>query len=240
MKSFAIALAITIASTFATANVFAQEAHLTQKDLATADGSLRVGLHNGQIFGVLTATDSTVVLNPDSWASDDESKNWNLWLVDFDNDLFSKWADAEAPDGQRTVHLKIAPDKTFQQEPGTFLAAAVTDPQQQQFQSAITRSIEQALKGASPMPRTQNPLKEIRIALTFMRDSKMVPRFGREQFGFMAVLNPVGDNVAVHGRMKEGRSPGIQIISDRDGGTISVTEDAAFRAKCSGDTAPPF
>jgi hypothetical protein len=40
--------------------------------------------------------------------------------------------------------------------------------------------------------------------------------------------------------MKEGRAPGIQIISDNDGGTIQVTEDAVFRQKLGGATEASF
>lgn len=69
------------------------------------------------------------------------------------------------------------------------------------------------------------------MSMTFMRDPNVVPRFGREQLGFMAVRTPAGDNINVYGRLKQGQAPGIQIISERDSGTISVTELEPFLQK---------
>jgi hypothetical protein len=239
MRRIQKALALAVVALLAVAPTFAQ-GKLSARDAATADGSLRVGLHNGKIYGILTSTDSGAVLNPDSWASEDESKNWNLWLVDFDNELFTKWSDAAPSDGQQTVQLRIMPDRTFKLDAANFFPSSLPSEQHKQFRAAITTSIEQALKSTSPMPSTKNPLKEVRLALTFMRDPKVVPFYGREQLGFMTVLTPDGKNVIVHGRMKEGRAPGIQIISDNDGGTIQVTEDAVFRQKLGGATEASF
>jgi hypothetical protein len=201
---------------------------IDSKDAATADGSVRAGLHNGKVYAVLTGLQPNVVLSPDSWTGDDESKNWNTWLVDFDNAVYTKWIDSQPGDGQQTVSVRIV-DGVIQTDAGRYYSAG-GDPSK--FTAAINATLQAALKAAPAMPRTVNPLKEIRYVATFMSDPKLVPRFGRGQLGFMAVVAPTGDNIDVYGRTKEGRAPGIQIVSDQNGGNIVVTEDEAFVQKC--------
>lgn len=207
---------------------------LTDKDLATADGSCRAGLHNGKIYCILIGLGPSVQLSPDSWADDDEPKRWNLWLVDFDNSLFNNFANLEQTDGQQTVvaHL-TAPVGTT---PGgiTVDESRYFGPNpdgQTPFSAAIRQALQKTLRESPPMPRTQNPLKEVRLDLTFMRDPSLLPHYGADQLGFFATLTPDARNVIVNGRSKEGRSPGIQIISDSEGGTISVTDEATFLQK---------
>jgi hypothetical protein len=206
---------------------------LSQQDLVTADGSLRAGLRNGRIYAILTAQDPVIQLSPDTWTGDEESVNWNRWLVDFDNELFDKWSAGAGVDGQETVQVTIANGAIKQVASQFYSADGAGAEQQKAFEAAMGQALEQTLKGMPPMPQTKNPLKEIRMAMTFMRDPNVVPRHGREALGFVAVRNAAGDNINVFGRLnKLGQSPGIQIISERDGGTIKVTEDGPFVQKC--------
>jgi hypothetical protein len=228
----AVALLLIMLIMFGAASAKQTAPKADSKDYATADGSVRAGLHNGKVYAVSTGTNTAVVLTPDSWTGEDESKNWNLWLVDFDNSLYSNWVDSNSGDGQETVLVRIGEHGVIIQDPGNYYGPAQSPDDKQAFASAITRTLDKTLKSASPMPHTVNPLKEIRYALTFMRGSKSVPLYGKEQLGFVAALNSAGDNVDVFGRMKEGRAPGIQIVSDRDGGKIQVTDDGPFLQKC--------
>jgi hypothetical protein len=201
---------------------------LDSKDAATADGSARCGLHNGRIYGVLTGVEPNVILSPDSWSSDDEPKNWNAWLVDFDNALFANWMDAQSGEGQQTVRFRIA-DGSIQTDAGRFFSTDGSDSSK--FTGAITRSLQKTLTAAPAMPVTKNPLKEIRYVATFMCDSKVLPRYGREQLGFMVVPAPEGDQIVVYKRTKDGRAPGIQILSDKGDGTINDLDLERFLEK---------
>jgi hypothetical protein len=237
MKHWAIAAALLVAvSGFGIApDVCAKNKPVKKaaaaNDFATADGSCRAGLHNGKIYCILTGFDTAVVLSPDSWTGDEESKSWNRWLVDFDNNLYSNWVESQPGEGQETVLVRIA-NGAVTQTPAAFYPGDPANSDQAKFSAAISNSLDKTLKAASPMPHTHNPLKEINYALTFMSGTKAVPFYGREQLGFMAVLDDTAKNVDVYGRMKEGRAPGIQIISDRDGGKIQVTDAPAFLQKC--------
>lgn len=210
---------------------------LTPKDVATADGSCRVGLQGDNIYCILTAIETRIQLNPDSWSNDDESRSWTTWLSAFDNDLYSRWIKGASVNGQETVGVTVAPDGTVNISNGTFLqppSAADQAPadQQAQFEAAIRIALEGTLKAAAPMPQTKNKLKEIHTNLTFMRDPKVVPRYGKYEYGFVASRGADG-NLVVYGRTdKTGRAPGIQILSDRDGGDIKVTDTEAFMQHC--------
>jgi hypothetical protein len=212
----------------AASSAAAGSVQLDSQDAATADGSVRCGLHSGKIYAVLTGLAPNVVLSPDSWSSDDESKSWTAWLSDFDNALFANWEDAQSGEGQETVRVRIS-NGSIQTEAGHYLSPTGTD--NASFNNAIKRSLEKTLSKMPAMPVTKNPLKEVRYVATFMCDSKVVPRYGREQLGLMAALTPNGDNIVVHARLKDGRAPGIQILSDKDGGTINVTDVDQFLQK---------
>jgi hypothetical protein len=217
------------------AEVGNQDQQLSAKDLATADGSCRVGLHGNSIDCILTAIETRVQLDPDSWSTDEESRNWTSWLSDFDNDLYTRWLKNASTNGQETVSIRIA-DGNLNVSNGTFLSSNLdsqipAEAEKSKFEASIKSTLEQTLKAAPAMPQTKNKLKEIRTTLTFMRDPKVVPRYGKSGFGFAATRG-ADNNLVVYGRTKDGRSPGIQIISDRDGGNIQVTEQEPFLAKC--------
>lgn len=226
---YAIHVLLLLFALFAFESAQAATMQLDAKDATTADGSCRAGLHSGKVYCILTAINTGAVLQPDSWSSDDESVQWNRWLVDFDNNLFNNWVNSDPGEGQQTVLVRIA-NGTIKQDAGHFFSGANSD--QSKFAAAITSSMEKTLKSAPPVPQTKNPLKEIRYGLTFMCDAKMAPRFGREQLGFMAVLDDSNKDVIVYGRNKDGREPGIQIISDSERGSIQVTDKEQFLQNC--------
>lgn len=210
---------------------------LTAADVATADGSSRVGLHGDNIYCVLTAIETRVQLSPDSWSSDDESKNWTAWLSQFDDNLYANWLKDASTDGQETVAVRIA-DGKISSTKGTFLqpnsaAQPASVNEKPKFEQSIQDALEQTLKMASPMPQTKNKLKEIHTKLTFMRDPNVLPRFGKNAFGFAAVRGADG-NLVVYGRTDNtGRAPGIQILSDNGQGSIQVIDQGSFVQKCS-------
>ncbi len=210
---------------------------LTARDVVTADGSCRVGLHGDNVYCVLTAIETRVELSPDSWSSDGESKNWTNWLSEFDNNLYSNWLKNASVNGQETVAVRIA-DGNISSTNGTFLQTTYATQQalgneKSKFEQSINNALEQTLKTAPPIPQTKNKLKEIRTKLTFMRDSNVVPRVGKNDFGFAAVRG-VDGKLVVYGRTDDtGRAPGIQILSDNDGGSIQILDQGSFVQKCS-------
>jgi hypothetical protein len=211
-------------------------AKLTSSDLATADGSCRAALRNGKVYCLLTGTRVDIELVPDTWSDDSEATNWNKWLVDFDNDLFSQWVESDSGDGQETVYVRISNAKTVEAK-GRFLPATksgAADPaeSQRKFESIIQQSLERTLKNAGKMPSTKNPLKEVRFAITFMRDDKVVPRYGKRDLGIAAIVVPSTGDLTVYGRIKDGRSPGIQAMSDVGHGNIDVIENEEFLRRC--------
>lgn len=207
-------------------------AYLTPQDLATADGSARVQLRKGLIYGTLTSTPCSIQLVPDVWSGDEESTNWTKWLVDFDGRVFDKWVVSDPGVGQETVQIHIANGRVTQDR-NQFMSPD-PKPDRAKFEAAMQKALDDALKTAPPIPITKNPLKEVRYSITFMSDPQRVPRFGKESFGLVAVPNEKADNVIVYGRMKEGRAPGIQIINEGpdDGGKIEVTEQESFLRRC--------
>ena len=70
------------------------------------------------------------------------------------------------------------------------------------------------------------------MSLTFMRDLKAIPRVGKNEFGFLAVVGQK-DFITVYERTSDdGRFPGIQILSDNDDpGKVVPLEQAAFNQK---------
>lgn len=229
MKNFIVALAL---------SMFALPAAAVPDDFVTADGSLRAGVHKGKLFAVLTANDTDVVLEPDKYASDDENKAWTKWLSDFDNALFTNWSNADAGDGQLTASVVIRKDNVVVEEFGTYYPGTAGGGAEK-FTAAVKAAIEKTVKEAAVMPVTKNPFKEIRYAMTFMDSAKILPFKGPEKLGFLAVVNEKGDNVTVYGRLREGQAPGIQILSDADGGNIEVTENDQFLKRCTEFGAKP-
>lgn len=209
---------------------------LTPKELETADGSCRAALHNGKLYCTLTATDSEIELIPDTWSDNYEATEWNRWLVDFDNSLFTQWLESNSGDGQETVAIRITNAKEVDAK-GRFLSATTTSAAdtaegQRKFESAIQHSLERTLLHAPSMPPTKNPLKEVRFAVTFMRDDKVVPRHGKRDLGMAATVMPATGELTVYGRLKDGRSPGIQVMSDAGKGNIEMKENDEFLRRC--------
>lgn len=209
-----------------------QVPQLTAKDLATANGSARIGSQSGNLCCVLTSIETRVQLSPDSWASDDEATNWTAWLTEFDNNLYSNWLKNAPANAQETIGLRINPDSSINITNGTFLPSpSPSNPasadSKTSFETAIAASLSEALKAAKPMPQTKNKLKELHMSLTFMRDPKVVPRYGKNALGFVAVLNDKGA-ITVSERTKDGRFPGIEILTNRDDGKVEPLEQGQF------------
>ncbi len=213
--------------------------NFTKSDLATANGSARIGMHEGNIFCVLTSIETRVQLEPDKWGAEDEAKNWTTWLTAFDDNLYARWTKNASLNAQETVGIRINPDSTVQVTNNSFFAGTdVKDPgAQSAFEAAIQKSLNETLKMAKPMPATKNKLKEVHMSLTFMRDLKVLPRLGKNDYGFVAVAGDK-DFITVYERTSDdGRFPGIQILADDDDnddpGKVVPLEQAAFNEKAS-------
>src|SRR5262249_26248772 len=142
--------------------------NLTKSDLATANGSARIGMRSGNIYCVLTSIKTRVQLDPDKWSSEDEDTNWTTWLTAFDNHLYKNWIKNAPLNAQETVGIRINPDTTVEVTNNTFLPGRdITESNaQSSFEAAIVASLNETLKMAKPMPATKNPLKEVHMSLT--------------------------------------------------------------------------
>lgn len=209
---------------------------LSKADLATANGSARIGMSSGNIFCVLTSIQTRVQLDPDKWSGDDESTNWTTWLTAFDDNLYANWIKNGSVNGQETVAIRINPDSSVEVTNNSFFPDNENKESnaQQVFEAAIVKSLNETLKMAKPMPTTKNKLKEVHMSLTFMRDLKAIPRIGKNAYGFVAVVGDK-DFVTVYERTSDdGRFPGIQILTDIDEpGKVVPLDQASFDQKVS-------
>ncbi|MBX9687262.1 MAG: hypothetical protein K2X27_11205 [Candidatus Obscuribacterales bacterium] len=207
---------------------------LTKGDLATANGSARLGMSEGNMYCVLTSIQTRVQLEPDKWSGDDESTNWTTWLTAFDDNLYARWLKNAPLNAQETVGIRINPDSSVLVTNNTFFPGKdLKDSNaQSSFESAIVTSLNETLKMAKPMPSTVNKLKEVHMSLTFMRDVKALPRVGKNDYGFVAIVGDK-DFITVYERTDDyGRFPGIQILTDNDDpGKVVPLEQAAFDQK---------
>ncbi len=222
----------------------------TAADLATANGSARIGGKSGNLYCVLTSIETRVQLDPDRWGSDEEATNWTTWLTAFDDNLYAKWLKNAPLNAQETVGIRINPDSSVNITNNTFLSAPdIEAPNAQStFEAAIAASLNETLKMAKPMPVTKNKLKEVHMSLTFMREPRALPRYGKNDYGFLAVAGdkpaqekPGSDKpadekpgdkgfISVYERTTpDGRFPGIQILSD-DGQVVPL-EQPQFNQK---------
>ncbi len=209
---------------------------LTKADLATANGSARIGMSSGNIYCVLTSIQTRVQLDPDKWSGDDEATNWTTWLTAFDDNLYANWIKNGSVNGQETVAIRINPDSSVEVTNNSFFPDKDNKESnsQQVFEAAIVKSLNETLKMAKAMPTTKNKLKEVHMSLTFMRDVKAVPRIGKNAYGFVAVVGDK-DFVTVYERTSDdGRFPGIQILTDIDEpGKVVPLDQGAFDQKVS-------
>lgn len=206
----------------------------TKADLATANGSARLGIKDGNIYCVLTSIETRVQLEPDRWSADDEATNWTSWLTAFDDNLYANWLKNAAINAQETVGIRINPDSTVAVTNNTFFPAKdLKDADAQaNFEAAILKSLNETLKMAKPMPTTKNKLKEVHMSLTFMRDKKVIPYVGKNDFGFLAVAGEKDYTTVYERTSSDGRFPGIQILTDNDDpGRIVPLEQDAFNQK---------
>ncbi|MBX9719958.1 MAG: hypothetical protein K2X81_01065 [Candidatus Obscuribacterales bacterium] len=207
---------------------------LTKADRATANGSARIGMNLGKVCCVLTSIQTRVQLEPDKWVGEDEASNWMAWLTAFDDNLFDRWTKNAASNSQETVGIRINPDSSVVITNNTFFPdKEEKGPNvQSDFEAAIAKSLNETLKMAKAMPITKNKLKEVHMSLTFMRDPKAVPRIGKNDFGFVAVVGEK-DYITVYERTSDdGRFPGIQILTNiDDAGKVVPLEQSAFDQK---------
>lgn len=207
---------------------------LTKADLATVNGSARIGMHSGNIYCVLTSIKTRVQLEPDKWDSEDEATSWTTWLTAFDDNLYAKWTKNAPLNAQETVGIRINPDSTVEVTNNTFLPGKDVKESNAQsaFEAAIVTSLNETLKMAKPMPVTKNKLKEVHMSLTFMRDQKALPRVGKNDYGYVAVVGEK-DFITVYERTSDdGRFPGIRIMTDNDDpGKVVPLDQAAFNQK---------
>lgn len=210
------------------------KSNLTKADLATTNGSARLGMKDGNMYCVLTSIETRVQLEPDKWVNDDEATNWTTWLTAFDDNLYANWLKNAPVNAQETVGIRINPDSTVAITNNTFLADKDVKEAnaQSSFETAIASSLNETLKMAKPMPATKNKLKEVHMSLTFMRGPKALPRIGKNDYGFDAV---VGDKnfITVYERTSnDGRFPGIQILTDiEEPGKVVALEQSEFNQK---------
>lgn len=205
----------------------------TAADLATANGSARIGIQSGILCCVLTSTEFRVQLDPDRWDSDAENTNWTTWLTAFDDNLYANWIKNAPLNAQETVGIRINPDSSVSITNNTFLPGSdVSDPTAQgTFEAAISASLNEALKVAKPMPVTKNKLKEVHMSLTFMREPRALPRYGKNDYGFVAVLGDKGAVTVYERTSSDGRFPGIQIRTNNDDDKVVPLEQAQFNQK---------
>lgn len=233
--SFLLTAALVLTSQISSsAATEAPKVALTKADLATADGSARLGIQSGSICCVLTSIETRVQLDPDKWVGDDESTNWTTWLTAFDDNLYANWIKNAPLNAQETVGIRINPDSTVVITNNTFLPGPdVKDTNaQSSFETAIATSLNETLKMAKPMPITKNKLKEVHMSLTFMRDLKAIPRVGKNAYGFVAVAGDK-DFITVYERTNDyGRFPGIQILTNiDDAGKVVPLDQTSFDQK---------
>lgn len=208
--------------------------NLTKADLATVNGSARIGVKGGNIYCVLTSIETRVQLEPDKWSAEDEPTNWTTWLTAFDDNLYANWLKNAPLIAQETVGIRINPDSSVVVTNNTFLPGKdVKDANaQSSFEAAIVTSLNDTLKMAKPMPATKNKLKEVHMSLTFMRDEKAIPRVGKNAYGFLAVVGDKDFTTVYERTSDDGRFPGIQILTDIDEpGKVAPLEQAAFDQK---------
>lgn len=214
-----------------TAPVQQSTSGLSKADLATANGSARIGMSGGNIYCVLTSIETRVQLEPNKWTADDEATNWTTWLTAFDDNLYANWIKSSAPKGQETVGIRINPDSTVVVTNNTFIPDKDNKESnaKEVFEAAIVSSLNSTLKMAKPMPATKNKLVEVHMSLTFMRDEKSVPHVGQNDYGFVAVAGDK-DFITVYERTSnDGRFPGIQILTDNDDpGKVVPLEQSGF------------
>lgn len=206
----------------------------TKADLATANGSARLGIKEGNLYCVLTSIETRVQLEPDKWGAEDEATNWTSWLTAFDDNLYAKWLKNAPLNAQETVGIKINPDSSVAVTNNTFFPGKDTkEPgSQSSFEAAILSSLNETLKMAKPMPATKNKLKEVHMSLTFMRGTKVLPLLGKSDFGFLAVAGEKDFTTVYERTSSDGRFPGIQILTDNDDpGKIVPLEQDAFDQK---------
>jgi hypothetical protein len=207
---------------------------LSKADLATANGSARIGVSQGNICCVLTSIQTRVQLEPDKWVGDDEATSWTTWLTAFDDNLYSNWLKNAPLNAQETVGIRINPDSTVAVTNNTFFPGKdVKDSNAQaNFEAAIVASVNETLKMAKPMPATKNKLKEVHMSLTFMRGLKAIPRVGKNEYGFLALVGDKDFTTVYERTSDDGRFPGIQIMTDNaDPGKVVPLEQAAFNQK---------
>lgn len=206
---------------------------LTKADLATANGSARLGFQSGNLCCVVTSSETRVQLSPDSWDSDAEANSWTTWLSAFDDNLYASWLKNAPLNAQETVSIRINPDSSVNITNNTFLSGPDLAPPDARaaFDAAIAASLSETLKMAKPMPVTKNKLKEVHMSLTFMREPKALPRFGNNEYGFVAVVGGKEAITVYERTSKDGRFPGIQILTNSDGGQVVPLEQAQFNQK---------
>ena len=234
LASLCLTIALAVAPLTSSYGADSVKVNLTKADLATADGSARLGMSSKNICCVLTSIETRVQLDPDKWVGDDEASNWTTWLTAFDDNLYANWIKNAPLNGQETVGIRINPDSTVVITNNTFIPGpdAKDASAQSSFDSAIAASLNETLKMAKPMPSTKNKLKEVHMSLTFMRDPKAVPLVGRNAYGYVAILGDK-DYITVYERTDSyGRFPGIQILSNIDDpGKVVPLDQAGFDQK---------
>lgn len=205
--------------------------NLTKSDLATANGSARIGVSSGNVYCVLTSIQTRVQLEPDKWNGEDEATNWTTWLTAFDDNLYANWIKTAPLNAQETVGIRINPDSTVVVTNNTFLPDQESKESgaQASFEAAIVASLNETLKMAKAMPVTTNKLKEVHMSLTFMRALKVLPRVGKNDYGFVGVVGDKDFTTVYERTSSDGRFPGIQIMTDNDDpGKVVPLDQAAF------------
>jgi hypothetical protein len=70
------------------------------------------------------------------------------------------------------------------------------------------------------------------MSLTFMRGLKAIPRVGKNEYGFLALVGDKDFTTVYERTSDDGRFPGIQIMTDNaDPGKVVPLEQAAFNQK---------
>lgn len=208
--------------------------NLTKADLATANGSARIGVSSGNVYCVLTSIETRVELEPDKWSGEDEATSWTTWLTAFDDNLYANWIKNAPLSAQETVGIRINPDSSVVVTNNTFLPGREVKESgaQASFEAAIAASLDETLKMAKAMPVTKNKLKEVHMSLTFMRDLKVLPRMGKNDYGFVGVVGDKDFTTVYERTSDDGRFPGIQIMTDNDDpGKVVPLDQAAFDQK---------
>lgn len=69
------------------------------------------------------------------------------------------------------------------------------------------------------------------MSLTFMREPRVLPRYGKNDYGFIAVLGDKGATTVYERTSTDGRFPGIQILTGNDDDKVVPLEQSQFDQK---------